>query len=139
MSNKGVIAGIMSIISGVFGFIGLGYMILMVYLMRAMFAAPPFPGGAGAAGGFLRTITFFYLAVGIGLALLGIVGVVGGFFALTRKHWGIALAGAIAGAVTFSPTGIAAVIFTVMAEPEFKAGGSNTAGIQSFPGQEVPR
>jgi hypothetical protein len=40
-------------------------------------------------------------------------------FAIKRKYWGVALAGAIASIFTFFPCGIAAVVIISMAKPEF--------------------
>jgi len=37
--------------------------------------------------------------------LLGILGIVGGVYALKRKHWGLGLTAAIAGTLLFFPTG----------------------------------
>ncbi len=123
MQNRSQVAGILSIISGVFGVLGLGWTLLWVYLFRSMFTAPGFPDGANLPDEFFTLMVFFYAAIGVVLALLGILGIVGGTFALKRRYWGLALAGAIAGAITFFPTGVAAIIFTVLAQPEFKTPG----------------
>ena len=50
----------------------------------------------------------------------GLVAVFGGVAALNRRRWSLAVAGAIAAIFGFFPVGIAAVIFTVLAEPEFR-------------------
>jgi hypothetical protein len=52
-------------------------------------------------------------------ALLSALGIAGGIFALKRRKWGIALAGAIAGVLTFMPCGIAAIILISQAQGEF--------------------
>ena len=59
------------------------------------------------------------------LALLcfvsGVIAIVGGIAAFNRRRWGLAVAGSIAAVFGFFPVGIAAVIFTILAEPEFRA------------------
>ena len=60
-------------------------------------------------------------AVGVPMLILGIVAIVGGIYALKRKVWGLALAGAIC--ALLSPAfilGILAIIFVVMAKGEFE-------------------
>ena len=57
----------------------------------------------------------------IASALGAVLGIIGGVYALQRKYWGLALAGAIAGSISFFPCGIVAIIFTAMAKPEFDA------------------
>jgi len=44
-----------------------------------------------------------YGTLGVLDIILGALGIVGGIFAIQRKHWGWALAGAIAGCLTFLP------------------------------------
>ena len=63
----------------------------------------------------------FYAAIGLLFALVGVLGIVGGIFAIKKKRWGLALAGAIAGTVTFFPCGIPAIIFVTLGKPEFSA------------------
>ncbi len=70
---------------------------------------------------FLTIMTIFYAIIGLFFVLIGVLGIVGGVFALKKKRWGVALAGAIAGTVTFFPCGIPAIIFVVLAKPEFSA------------------
>jgi hypothetical protein len=57
-----------------------------------------------------------YVVIGVFLALLGALAIAGGIFALKRKRWVIALAGAIAGTITFFPCGIPAIILISMAK-----------------------
>jgi hypothetical protein len=56
------------------------------------------------------------------MALIGALGIVGGVYAIKKKHWALALAGAIAGTVTFFPCGIPAIIFVSLGKEEFTAG-----------------
>jgi hypothetical protein len=55
----------------------------------------------------------------VGLVLGGL-GLVGGIFAVQRKTWGLAAAGAIASSAIFYPLGIAAVVLVSMAYREFQ-------------------
>ncbi len=95
-------------------------MLLAIYFMKVMFSGEPFRSTPGFMSGFLKYVTIFYLAMGAGLVILGVLAIVGGVFALKKSHWGLALAGAIASAIAFYPTGVATVIVMAMAEPEFK-------------------
>jgi hypothetical protein len=67
-------------------------------------------------------IGIIYVVMGIFYALISVLGIIGGILAIKKKHWGWALAGAIAGALTFFPCGIAAVVLTTLGKPEFSRG-----------------
>jgi hypothetical protein len=100
---KPTTAGILSIIAGAFGLFG-GI-------------------GIGSLGGYLGYLTGMGglgAAFGIPLAVLGIVAIVGGAFALKRRVWGLALAGAICALFGFNILGILAIIFVSMGKKEFK-------------------
>ncbi|MGP8080331.1 MAG: hypothetical protein ACLPVI_07455 [Dehalococcoidales bacterium] len=51
--------------------------------------------------------------------LLGIMSIIGGIFAIMRKAWGVALAGAITALYPYGVFGILAIIFVAMGKPEF--------------------
>jgi hypothetical protein len=53
------------------------------------------------------------------LLVFGILSLVGGMFAVQRRHWAWALVGSIAAIFCFFPLGVAAVILVIMAEKEF--------------------
>ncbi len=59
------------------------------------------------------------VVITVPLAVLGILALIGGVYALRRDKWGMALAGAIAAALPFSLIGIAALILTVLSRDEF--------------------
>lgn len=85
---------------------GLGSVIYLVaYLAIA--------AGAGAS-------EFLYTFVALPFLLLGLISIVGGVFAIMRRRWGLALAGAIAGLVCNFIPGVIAVVLTGMARTEFK-------------------
>ena len=117
--NKSKIAGILSIISGVFGFLGLAWMLFSMYMVGTVFNQPSIYGATTLPPEFLTIMVIFYSVFGLFLALLGVLGIVGGVFAIKKKRWAIALAGAIAAAITFFPCGIAATILVSLAQPEF--------------------
>ena len=119
MNNNAKVGGILSIVSGAFGIFGLAGALFSIYIFRFMFSETSTPYGGGPPPEFFTIMTIIYVAWGLLFALIGALGVVGGVFALKRKRWGLALAGSIAGTVTFFPCGIPAIIFVTLAKPEF--------------------
>ena len=61
-------------------------------------------------------------AIATPLIIAGIVAIVGGIFALKRRIWGLALAGAISAVFPCFFLGIPAIIFVVMGKDEFEQG-----------------
>jgi hypothetical protein len=119
MENKSQVAGILSIISGALGVLGMAWMLIVIRVMRVILEQDP-----TVPHEFFRIMTIVYLGIGIVLTLIGILGIIGGVFAIKRKYWGLALAGAIASVFTFFPCGIAAIIIISMAKPEFNVSAS---------------
>jgi hypothetical protein len=99
---KGTTAGVLTIIGGIIG-IAAG----------AIFAA------LGTA--FLAGIPGLELMAGIGAGIIaiGVIALIGGIFALRRKSWGFALAGAILAMFPIIPLGVLAIIFVAMGKNEF--------------------
>ena len=62
------------------------------------------------------------LLIGCGVVYLifGILAVVGGYYALKRKSWGMALTGGIMGVFLFWPLAAASIVFLVLSRREFK-------------------
>ncbi len=118
MHNYSRIGGILSIISGAFGIIWTGF---FVFFSLYMFQFMSGPGYGAPPHEFFTVMKVFYSSIGAFFAVVGILAIIGGVFALKRRRWGLALAGAIAGTVTFFPTGIPAIIYVTMAKPEFSA------------------
>ena len=123
MENNARIGGILSIVSGAMGafsgimvaFLGIFFAAFMPVMSRFdRFSSPP------PFDGFFTIFAVVYGGMGFFLMLVGALSIVGGVFALKRRHWGWALAGSIAGSYVFFATGIAAVIFTAMAKNEFQ-------------------
>ena len=103
------VAGILAIAAGGFKLLGLLGLIIASFFV----IASPVPAvGVDPA--------VILLIISIPLAILGILAVVGGIYALQRKKWGLALAGSIAAFLPFSLMGIAALILTVLSKNEFE-------------------
>jgi len=107
MYDNARIAGGWSIVSGVIGFLEVLVIVLTIWYFSDL-------GKDRQAS--INTI------IGSFLAFLSALAVTGGVFALKKKYWGLALAGAIAGIFTFFPFGVVATIFAAIAKPEFGAG-----------------
>jgi uncharacterized membrane protein HdeD (DUF308 family) len=67
----------------------------------------------------LTIMSTMYVVMGAFVLLIGVLGIVGGIYAIKRRMWGLALTGAIAGSMIFYPLGIVAVILVSMAQQEF--------------------
>jgi hypothetical protein len=118
--DKGLIGGILSIASGVIGVLyGIFIAVLIPFFLNFMTTSPYTPGMGPLPRDFFTMMVIIYSVMGGAIALVGILGIVGGVLALKRKVWGLALAGAVAGAITFFPCGIAAVILVSLGKPEF--------------------
>ena len=96
------VAGILSIIAGAIGF-------FVGILVAAVGAA------AGAGAGI-----FGLEAIGAPLIAIGIVAIIGGVFALRKRIWGLALAGAICSLPCSWLLAIPAIVFIAMSKREFK-------------------
>ena len=72
MQNKSLVAGILSIISGVFGVLSIGWIFLWLYLFRFMFTGPYSPYGPATPEEVFTILAVFYSVIGVVLALLGI-------------------------------------------------------------------
>lgn len=125
MSNNSKIGGIFSIISGGIGAIG-GFLILAVaFMFRSAIdvSVSPFYYDYDYyyADEFFSVFVVVYVIIGIVTLAISALGVVGGIYALKRQNWGLALAGSIAGCLTFFFCGVPAVVFIAMAKPEFDA------------------
>jgi hypothetical protein len=117
-----LVGGIMSIVSGGFGILGgLVFMVIGVLFAFVMRLADNVSTSGLTAQQFGAIFGLIYGGMGFFLLLFGILALVGGIFAVRKKRWGLALAGAIGGTLSFFPTGVVAIIFTAMAKSEFDA------------------
>jgi hypothetical protein len=121
MGNNAKVGGILSIVSGGFGVLGIGWAVLWIYMSTLMFDLPQDPMTPAFPQEMFQIMAIIYGGIGLILALIGVLAIVGGVYALRRKNWGLALAGAIAGTITFFPCGIPAIIFTSLGKDEFTA------------------
>ena len=128
MKNHAFVAGILTIISGAFGVLWLPGSFLGTYMVRYMFQSPLYGEMPDV---FIAMMSAWYLFYGIAGTALGILGITGGILALKKKRWGWAVAGAIAGVITFFPTGIAAIILVSMGREEFEPPGKNASNMIS--------
>ena len=114
-SSSPIVAGVLSLVSGVIGiFMSVALILFSVFWANIESFPMDIP----------RDFPFLLLQVacmvwGIVQLVLAIVAVIGGIYALQRKLWGLALAGAIVSMLVFFPTGIAAVIFVSLSREEF--------------------
>jgi hypothetical protein len=116
-SNKATVAGILDITAGIFGLVGGIPLLLLALGGAAVLGMVPEPEA--------NRLAFLPMALFLPLALLGFISgfiaIIGGISAINRRRWGLSVAGAIAAIFGFFPVGIAAVVFTILAEPEFRA------------------
>ena len=124
MGNNAKVGGILSIVSGGFGVLGLAWMVLWIWMFNFMITTPQtqYPMTPEFPQEMFYIMMIIYGGMGLIMALIGALGIVGGVYAIKKKHWALALAGAIAGTVTFFPCGIPAVIFVCLGKDEFTAG-----------------
>ena len=115
-TSKATVAGVLDIIAGISGLVG-GIPLLVLALV-----------GSGILGTLpdpeVRRLAILPMALFLPLALLcfvsGVLAIAGGIAAFNRRRWGLAVAGSIAAVFGFFPVGIAAVVFTILAESEFR-------------------
>jgi hypothetical protein len=111
--------GILSIIVGVMDLIGclaMGFVtcassVFMNDYSCDYYLAPDIGNISAAVFGFLALY----------LLILGLLSLVGGIFAVQRKKWGLALAGAITAFFGGGILGILAIIFVAMSKKEFSS------------------
>ena len=114
-TSKATVAGVLDIVAGISGVLG-GIPLLVIAVV-----------GSGVLGTIsdpnVRPLAILPMAVFLPLALFcflaGVLAIIGGIAAFKSRRWGLAVAGSIAAVFGFFPVGIAAVIFTILAEREF--------------------
>jgi hypothetical protein len=122
MKNYSKTGGILSIVAGGLGILWGLLVVLGISFFAAFWVESTFPGGPGGREFALSALAIIYGILAGFYMWLGVLGVVGGTFALRKKYWGWALAGSIAATITFFPCGVAAIIFTAMGKEEFEEG-----------------
>ena len=117
---KATTAGILSIISGAFnglGALGLIIVIIIFDSISQMIMDMIPPVDVPFIMPLIIPIMIFALVVSLVTAVFPIIG---GIYALQRRHWGWALAGAIIAIFRTNVLGILATIFVAMAKDEFE-------------------
>lgn len=115
-SSYPVVSGVLSIVSGAFGFLGgLAMILISVLFWSTVFISTNTPDEFPFF--VFQTI---YIVWGIILLVISVLAVIGGIYSLKRKNWGMALTGAIASVLTFFPGGVVAVIFVALGKQEFE-------------------
>ncbi len=127
MQNKSQVGGVLTIISGAFGIIGFLGMIALILFFNYIFTSSTFGIGSQDREPF-RIMLLVYGIAGFVLLILGSISIVGGIYATKKRLWGLALAGAICGIITFFPTGIIATVFIAQAQKEFSLPNPVNAG-----------
>lgn len=121
MNKYATIGGVLSIVSGALGILS-GLVIIafaLFFKWFLMFGNTYDYESEMIAEQMSTLVAVIYGIMGGFWVILGVLALIGGIYALRKKLWGLALAGAIGGLFTTFPIGIVAVIFTAMAKPEF--------------------
>ena len=107
-----VVAGVLNIVSGVCAFIGAGAVVFSTAMMNSVpdLRDEDVP---------LEVLTWMMGSLGVFLAVLGVVSIVGGVFGIRRRGFGWAMAGSIASLFSVMPFGLAALILVLVGEREF--------------------
>jgi hypothetical protein len=116
---KPTTAGILTIIAGCLG-IGAGALLTLLAIPLGVGGAiTGFLEQAEILGGLLGGLAGLLGVIGAAIIGVGIVAIIGGIYALRRRVWGFALAGAILATMASTPLGILAIIFVAMGKKEF--------------------
>ena len=108
--------GILSIASGGLGLLSLLFIIPFFIIPFIPGAEDDLEGDAGFYMFYLMFLVPYFLVFGV----LSALAIIGGIYALKRERWGLALGGAICGAIPSSIPGIIAIVFIAMSKDEFK-------------------
>jgi hypothetical protein len=130
MESKARVAGILSIIAGACGIIRAAFIIFCIvyfFNMISGFTETFPPDEQFSVLALLVIFKILFFVVCSVFIIMGVLCILGGFFALKRKRWGLALTGAIASVLTFMPCGIVALIFISPARDEFSSQETSTS------------
>jgi hypothetical protein len=133
MQNNARVGGVLSIVSGALSVFWIAGTVASVVMFRFMFNSPFYRSGGVPPDELLTIMTAIYSVMAFFLVIADVLAIVGGIFGIRRRNWGLALAGSIAGTITFFPCGIPAIIFTSLGKPEFTYQGPPPAGDGSPP------
>jgi len=114
-TSKAMIAGVLSIVSGISALIGCFIMVLIAAVGTGVLEM----AGDHDAEAFAALPLLFFLPLAALLCVLGVCSVLGGIASVQRRRWALALAGSIAAVFSCFVLGIPAVILLLVAEGEF--------------------
>lgn len=134
MQNKAQVAGILTIVSGVLGIIGALIFICMIVFFRYFMTSQSGIYDTESREVF-GVMALVYGISGFFMLICSVVSIIGGIYALKRRLWGLALAGAICGIIIFMPLGIVATVFVSQGQNEFSLPDNNTGRISTTPEQ----
>jgi hypothetical protein len=121
MTHHAKTGGILTIISGVFCvfyiMMGIFYALIPRFLFNSIADSNP----SELPAEFFLIFTGIGVGISIFFTLMGALAITGGIFAVKRKNWALAIAGAIAGTILFFPLGIVATILVSLGKSEFSA------------------
>lgn len=114
---KPTVAGILDIVSGAIGLIAVFGLLIAISITGGLYI----PGTEQIP----KFVPSLLTGISVPLAILSILSLVGGIYAVQRKKWGLALAGSIS-AIFASipllgglPVGITATVLTALSKDEF--------------------
>ena len=118
---KPTAAGILNIISGAFFLIG---GIIVISLLGQPIVSVPWASYAMYSMGFegepsSSFVTTFIVILGTAALVPGVVSMIGGFYSVKRRLWGIALAGSISTFLSSIVLGIPTIALTAISKREF--------------------
>ncbi len=118
--QKSTIGGILSIIAGAMGLMGgIALVLFSLVFSTILNDSTFFIDSNPPPDHFFTVFSIVYGVIGVFYVGIGVLAIVGGIFSIQRKHWGWALAGAIAGTLTFLPLGVGAVALVALGRNEF--------------------
>ena len=112
-----VTAGILDIVSGAIGMVGGFYLVILSQIFRTI---REILGLDPLLIQQIEEIISQMIAVPFIVVLIGIISIIGGVYALQRRIWGLAVAGAISSCIVFPIFGLPSIIITALAKDEFR-------------------
>ena len=109
--------GVLCIVAGVLGLVGNIFWLDFGGIFGSTIMRDLFPSSAWQGWGWPLIIIGIFSLFSI---LINIMAIVGGIFAIQRKHWGWALAGGICAVIASRIMGIVALVFIAISRKEFK-------------------
>jgi len=109
-----LVAGVLNIVTGALSLLG---SIIVSLGLGVFFTSTYWTGPGGIDASTVAIWTVFFLPYFI----VGAVAIAGGIYAIRRRLWGLALAGAICSLMTIWawPLGVASIIFIALSKNEF--------------------